>query len=123
MKVEGISPGEYEYNFRIGDRVDGGIRPPTWCGDGMCSAMPAPGANTRCGGGFASEDFDWGEDQVPLAIPYEDVIAYHLHVRALRSRKTPESVTRAPFWDCRRKIPYLKELGINQVILMPALRI
>ena len=61
-----------------------------------------------------------GEDQVPLAIPYEDVIAYHLHVRGFTKQKNSRVRHKGTFLGLQEKIPYLKELGINQVILMPA---
>ncbi len=119
MKVEGISSGEYEYNFRIGDRVT--VDPAAHVVRGRDVFGDAgPRGEHQVRGGFVSEDFDWGEDQVPLAIPYEDVIAYHLHVRGFTKQKNSRVRHKGTFLGLQEKIPYLKELGINQVILMPA---
>jgi len=64
------------------------------------------------------DDFDWEEDH-PLEIPIEDLIIYELHVRGFT--RHPSSAIRHPgtFAGIREKIPYLRELGINCVELMP----
>lgn len=64
------------------------------------------------------EDFDWGDD-TPLETPIEDLIIYEMHVRGFT--RHPSSGVRFPgtFDGLREKIPYLKELGINCVELMP----
>ncbi|MEM7715214.1 MAG: glycogen debranching protein GlgX [Cyanobacteria bacterium P01_A01_bin.68] len=67
---------------------------------------------------IAFEDFDW-EDDCLLEIPPEDLIIYEMHVRSFT--KHPSSAVKHPgtFAGIREKIPYLKELGINAVELMP----
>lgn len=63
-------------------------------------------------------DYDWGTDRPPgLAI--EDLIIYEMHVRGFT--RHPSSDTRYPgtFTAIREKIPYLLELGINCIELMP----
>lgn len=64
------------------------------------------------------DDFDW-EDDLPLEIPLEDLIIYEMHVRGFTQH--PSSGVRYPgtFAGIREKIPYLKELGVNCVELMP----
>lgn len=66
------------------------------------------------------KEYDWEED-TPLMIPYEDVVLYHLHVRGFT--KDPSSgvsrKARGTFLGIQEKIPYLKELGINQIKCMP----
>lgn len=62
--------------------------------------------------------FDWGDCKQPL-IPMKDTIIYELHVRGFT--KHPSSGVRSPgtFAGLMEKIPYLKELGVNAVELMP----
>jgi glycogen operon protein len=69
-------------------------------------------------GRIAFDDFDWGSDR-PLEIPIEDLIIYEAHVRGLT--RHPSSGVKHPgtFAGIREKIPYLKELGINCIELMP----
>jgi isoamylase len=63
-------------------------------------------------------DFDWGHDR-PLEIPIEDLVIYEMHVRGFT--RHPTSGVRSPgtFDGLREKIPYLKQLGVNCVELMP----
>lgn len=69
-------------------------------------------------GRLVFEDFDWEEDS-PLEIPMEDLVIYEMHVRSFT--KDPSSNVKHPgtFAAITEKIPYLKELGVNCVELMP----
>ena len=64
------------------------------------------------------EDFDWEGDR-PLETPIEDLIVYEAHARGLT--RDPSSGVRFPgsFGGIREKIPYLKDLGINCLELLP----
>lgn len=64
------------------------------------------------------DDFDWEEDN-PLEIPMEDLIIYEIHVRGFTSHPSSGVRHRGTFAAIREKIPYLLELGINCVELMP----
>ena len=63
-------------------------------------------------------DFDWEEDKL-LQIPYEDSIIYRLHNRGFTKHASSKVKNRGTFDAIREKIPYLKELGITAVELMP----
>jgi isoamylase len=66
------------------------------------------------------DDFDW-EDDRPLEIPPEDQIIYEMHVRSF-TRDASSGVKakhEGTFAGIRDKIPYLKELGVNAIELMP----
>jgi isoamylase len=69
-------------------------------------------------GRIVFDDFDWGSDR-PLEIPIEDLIIYEAHVRGFT--RHPSSGVKHPgtFAGIREKIPYLKDLGINCIELMP----
>lgn len=64
------------------------------------------------------DDFDWKDARPPL-IPMEDLIIYELHVRGFT--KDGSSAVRNPgtFAGLLEKLPYLLELGVNAVELMP----
>ena len=64
------------------------------------------------------DDFDWEGDR-PLETPIEDLVIYEAHVRGFT--RDPSSGVRFPgtFGGIREKIPYLKELGINCLELLP----
>ena len=66
------------------------------------------------------DDFDWESDR-PLEIPHEDLVIYEMHVRSF-TRDASSGIKenhRGTFAGLRDKIPYLKELGVNAVELMP----
>ncbi|MDD3778690.1 MAG: alpha-amylase family glycosyl hydrolase, partial [Proteiniphilum sp.] len=64
------------------------------------------------------DDFDWEEDN-PLETPMEDLIIYEIHVRGFTSHPSSGVRHRGTFAAIREKIPYLRDLGINCVELMP----
>jgi isoamylase len=67
---------------------------------------------------LAFDDFDW-EDDHPLETPIHDLVVYEMHVRGFTA--DPSSGISAPgtFAGIREKIPYLKQLGINCLELLP----
>ncbi len=69
---------------------------------------------------IAFDDFDW-EDDRPLEIPPEDQIIYEMHVRSFTRHPSSgvKESRRGTFAGLRDKIPYLKELGVNAIELMP----
>ncbi|MFP4333477.1 MAG: glycogen debranching protein GlgX [Campylobacterales bacterium] len=70
-------------------------------------------------GVFSSEDeFDWEGDKHPK-IPIEETIIYELHVRGYTKHKSSKVKDAGTFIGLSQKIPYLKDLGITAVELMP----
>ena len=66
------------------------------------------------------DDFDWEGDRA-LEVPMEDLVIYEMHVRGFTRHPSSgvEEGTAGTFTAIREKIPYLKELGVNCVELMP----
>ncbi len=64
------------------------------------------------------DDFEWGRDRNPL-IPMEDLIIYEMHVRGFTRHDSSGVAYPGTFSGLMEKIPYLKELGVNAVELMP----
>ena len=62
--------------------------------------------------------FDWG-DRKQSHKELCDLIIYELHVRGFTQHPSSKVKHRGTFEGLREKIPYLKELGINAVELMP----
>ena len=65
-----------------------------------------------------SEAFDWEDDANP-EIPYADTILYKLHVRGFTAHASSNVSARGTYAGIVEKIPYLKDLGITAVELMP----
>lgn len=119
VKVPGIDAGKYEYNYRVDTKVvqdpcAGVIRGRKNFGEPVSNG---DGHQIRCG--FAFDPYDWKGD-VPLRIPYEDAVMYGLHVRGFTMQANSRVRHKGTFRGVAEKAEYLKQLGINQVKLMPA---
>lgn len=64
------------------------------------------------------DSFDW-EDMPQSTRKISDLIIYELHVRGFTQDSSSGVMHPGTFAGLREKIPYLKELGINAVELMP----
>jgi len=66
-------------------------------------------------------DFDWGNDSKPK-LSYNEIVSYQLHVRGFSKHASSKvaNPNKGKFLGIIDKIPYFKELGINQLVLMPA---
>lgn len=65
------------------------------------------------------DKFDWEKDE-PLNYPYDECIFYKMHVRGFTKSRTSGVKNKGTFAGIISKIPYLKELGITTIELMPA---
>ncbi len=63
-------------------------------------------------------DFDWG-DETPPRHKMQDLVIYELHVRNFTIDKSSKVKSPGTFNGIKEKIPYLKELGVNCIELMP----
>ncbi len=116
MKVR-LQPADYEYNFEDG----GEICTDPWArlvvGREEFGRRPEDSPHNMRGA-FPAGTYDWGGDRLPQ-LPYDETIMYHLHVRGFTKQKNSGTRKKGTFAGLRDKIPYLKQLGVNQVRLMP----
>ena len=63
-------------------------------------------------------EFDWG-DVGQLHTPMEDLIIYEAHVRGYTKDESSGVTAKGTYEGLREKIPYLKDLGVNAIELMP----
>lgn len=63
-------------------------------------------------------NFDWGNTR-QLEYPLEDLVIYEMHVRGFTKDESSGVKAKGTYEGLREKIPYLKDLGINAVELMP----
>ena len=80
------------------------------------SDLDNAGSAPKCVVGY--DDFDWHGDQ-PLRLPWTSTVICELHVRGYTIG--PSAGVQAPgtYRGLMQKIPYLKELGVTAVELMP----
>ncbi len=64
------------------------------------------------------DDFDWEGDQ-PLRLPSEDLVIYEAHVRGFTADPSSGVTHPGTYAGLLEKIPYLRELGVNAIELMP----
>lgn len=80
------------------------------------SVIESDGKHMR--GQISLEEYDWEEDK-PLRIPYHEVVAYGLHIKGFTNHSSSKVKQKGTFQGVVEKIPYLQELGINQIQCMP----
>lgn len=116
IQVEGLKPEEWEYNFRIdgAECLDPYVRAVS--GKKNWGEPLEEGKVPR--GRIVVDDYDW-EGDAPLQIPYEEVVAYSLHVRGFTKHSSSKVKNKGTFSGVVEKIPYMRHLGINQIHLMP----
>jgi len=69
-------------------------------------------------GRIPENNFDWEHDR-PLDLPVPELVIYELHVRGFTRHSSSGVAHPGTFDGLREKIPYLRELGVNCVELMP----
>ena len=77
----------------------------------LCDPFPHRGQVIR-------EDYDWEGDK-PLEIPLKDLIIYETHMRSFTMHPSAGVRYAGTYAGLIEKIPYLKQLGINCIELMP----
>ena len=69
-------------------------------------------------GKICLSDFDWEGDCI-LRKPFHELILYQLHPRGYTKHSSSGVKEPGTFAGLREKIPYLKDLGINGILLLP----
>jgi glycogen operon protein len=122
-------------NLEYGYRLDGPFQPElghrfdatkvlldpmarTVCGREVWGKGPDPAEPYPYRARITPEDFDWDGD-TPLHLPFEDLVIYEMHVRGFTRSPTSDVKHPGTFAGLREKIPYLKDLGVNCVELLP----
>ena len=84
--------------------------------DLVCSKIDDAGAMPKCV--FTHEHFHWHDDR-PLRHPWSKTIIYETHVRGFTIHPSSGVEHPGTYRGLMEKIPYLKELGVTAVELMP----
>ncbi len=113
--VKGLPTEKYEYNYRIEEQV---VTDPYACHITGREHFGKPVKEEELRGRIISDNYDW-EDDKPLMLPFEEVVAYGTHVRGFTKHPTSKVKKKGTFAGIQEKISYLKQLGINQLELMP----
>ena len=117
LAVQDIDAGKYEYNFEINGEVmiDPYVREITGKKEfGRERDLSAH----EIRGKLVSPEYDW-EDDRRLHLRWDEVVAYSLHVRGFTKHSSSKVRHKGTYQGVVEKLPYLKELGINQIQCMP----
>lgn len=131
MLVFDIKPDEFEYAFSF----DGPYEPAKGLlfneenvlldpysravtGQRKWGEKPEGGKHFEYRARVVKSNFDWGNIK-QLEQPFEDLVIYETHVRGYTKDKSSGVSAPGTFAGLKDKIPYLKDLGINAVELMP----
>ncbi|RUM37009.1 MAG: glycogen debranching enzyme GlgX [Desulfobulbus sp.] len=87
------------------------LRAPDWGEDRSCLGK-------KCCGLIPDISYDWENDR-PLHTPLQDSIIYEMHVRGFTRHPSANNSCPGTFKGLTEKIPYLRDLGITAVELMP----
>lgn len=68
--------------------------------------------------GICLDEFDW-EDDHQIMRPFNEVILYQLHVRGYTKHSSSGVRNKGTYKGLVEKIEYMKELGINAILLLP----
>ncbi|MGN0159897.1 MAG: alpha-amylase family glycosyl hydrolase [Lachnospiraceae bacterium] len=115
VKISGIDFSNLEYNYGIGEK-----KVPDPYAKHVCDAYEF-GQSLRTEdyrSRVMLEEFDWKNDR-PLNRPYSETILYKLHVRGFTKHSSSGVRHKGTYEGVIEKIPYLVELGITAVELMP----
>lgn len=131
MLVFDIKPDEFEYAFSF----DGPYEPAKGLlfneenvlldpysravtGQRKWGEKPEGGKDFEYRARVVKSNFDWGNIK-QLEQPFDDLVIYEIHVRGYTKDKSSGVSAPGTFAGLKDKIPYLKDLGINAVELMP----
>lgn len=131
MLVYDIKPDEFEYAFSF----DGPYEPAKGLlfneenvlldpysravtGQRKWGEKPEEGKDFEYRARVVKSSFDWGNIK-QLEQPFEDLVIYEIHVRGYTKDKSSGVSAPGTFAGLKDKIPYLKDLGMNAVELMP----
>ena len=117
LAVEGIDARKYEYNYEVDGKL---IMDPyvKEIAGKKCWGQVGDSKEMKLRGKLVSSAYDWEEDKL-LQIPEEEIIAYNLHVRGFTKDRSSRIRKKGTFAGVIEKIPYLLELGVNQIHCMP----
>lgn len=118
VSVKGLLPSEYEYTLQYDDNevIDPYAK--------KLSGHEIWGSQMRRAGKEGvrvSLDFCSGgmeKDSQP-EIAYEDLYLYQLHVRGFTQHNSSGVKAKGTFAGLKEKIPYLKDLGVNGILVLP----
>ena len=129
MIVFGLDITEFEYAYRMDGPYDPArgllfdknrflLDPYARAVTGQSRWGVRPASDSSYHARVVEDVFDWGDFE-DAHVPFQDMIIYEMHVRGFTMHESSQVEHPGTFAGLMEKLPYLKELGINTVELMP----
>ncbi|MGN0159502.1 MAG: alpha-amylase [Brotaphodocola sp.] len=116
MSLKGIGFENYDYAFEADGKVFSDPYGKSFTGHEYWGDLLSAGCLLKTP--VAYEPFEWEDDENPQ-IDYEDSVVYCAHVRGLTMHKSSNVSEKGTFAGVAEMIPYLKDLGITTLELLP----
>lgn len=118
VTVSGIHPQDYNYIYEINGKTKMDPYAKVIVGREIWNDSTRVENDYQLLSGFLTDSFAWGEDVFPEVLKSQ-MIMYKLHVRGFTMGSSSAGKMKGTFAALRNKIPYLKELGVTTLELMP----
>ncbi len=118
VTVSGLNPQDYNYIYEINGKETLDDYATVIVGREVWNDESRKEKKYKLSAGFDVGTFPWGQDKNP-EIPKSDMVMYKLHVRGFTMGLKNSGKVKGTFQAVKNKIPYLKDLGITTVELMP----
>lgn len=118
VAVSGLQIKDYYYYYRINDKETLDDFAPVIAGREIWNDISRAEQDYRVYGAALEERFDWKQDKNP-EVRSDQLVIYKLHIRGFTMERRNAKASAGTFRGLEQQIPYLKELGITSVELMP----
>ena len=112
MEVAEFDIKKYDYIYMLGEK----IIPDKYAK--LINHRETFGVASVCTYSVYEDKYNWDEKKANIA--FDDAIIYRMHVRSFTAHKSSGTRYKGTFKGIVSKLPYLKDLGINVIELMPA---
>ncbi|MBR5597467.1 MAG: hypothetical protein IKW30_08685 [Lachnospiraceae bacterium] len=113
--IEDLDPANYTYNYLENGKEITDLYAKVIYGNEVWGNLKEPTISA----GIKIENFKW-EDDKNWRYPYNESVLYQLHVRGFTKHASSGVKKKGTFEGICEKIPYLQELGITAIELLPA---
>lgn len=114
MVIKDINPAKYTYNYTENGKIVTDPYAKVICGNEVWGK----GEKNPVSAGIKTDNFKWEEDRQCMH-PFNQSVFYQLHVRGFTKHISSGVKKKGTFEGLCEKIPYLKDLGVTAVELLP----
>lgn len=118
VQVPETSLEDFDYNFKIGEKVLTDPYAGRIIGREVWADPKRLKKKVPLRSSYLSEEYDWAGDE-RVHLPDHEMVLYKLHVRSFTMEGHAKGKNRGTFAGVRDAVPYLKDLGVTSVELMP----